>query len=496
MIAPRQWLHHIGSYDVKGPMPNLKINTIEITVEPGTLLVDACARAGFPIPQYCFHPALSPVATCRMCMVEIKGQPKLATSCTTPAMDGQEVFTQSPVVADARAGIMEFLLMNHPLDCPICDQAGECRLQDYSYQYGSGDSRMVEPKRRYRYEDLGAKIVIDKNRCIHCTRCIRFTQEVSGTSELTVANRGAQLEVTTYAGRSMDDNPLAGNVVDLCPVGALTSRDFRFNKRAWYLKPVATISRHSALASPIWADVDQNRVWRFRPRPQEGKTSSYFLFDHERYQYHRYDLDPATRAVQPLLRGAAATGEQVAGALESAGPVAVVLQGTFGCDTAQRFGELAASPDLRFGSGECLYPIQFPALQTSADGIFNRRGCSERGYRFGHLEELLERVRSGEVGAVVILHDAAFTSVRESQQLKEIMAAARFSLVFEPIPGELSDLATARLPVATYLEETDFVVNHEGELRCYKKALDPPKGVKSAVEWAWELLKAHQASLV
>ena len=115
-----------------------------------------------------------------MCMVEIKGQPKLATSCTTLAVDGQEVFTNSPAVADARAGVMEFLLMNHPLDCPICDQAGECQLQDYSYQYGSGDSRMVEPKRRYRYEDLGAKIVIDKNRCIHCTRCIRFTQEISG----------------------------------------------------------------------------------------------------------------------------------------------------------------------------------------------------------------------------------------------------------------------------------------------------------------------------
>ena len=163
--------------------------------------------------------------------------------------------------------------MNHPLDCPICDQAGECLLQDYSYKYGSGDSRMVEPKRRYRYEDLGAKIAIDKNRCIHCTRCIRFTQEVSGTSELTVANRGAELEVTTYAGRSMDDNPLAGNVVDLCPVGALTSRDFRFNKRVWSLKPVPTIGRHSAMASPIWADVDQNRVWRFRPGPRKAGTT-------------------------------------------------------------------------------------------------------------------------------------------------------------------------------------------------------------------------------
>jgi NADH-quinone oxidoreductase subunit G len=477
-------------------MPNLKINNIEIAVEPGTLLLDACARAGFDIPHYCYHPALSPVATCRMCMVEIKGQPKLATSCTTMAMDGQEVLTHSPVVVDARAGVMEFLLMNHPLDCPICDQAGECLLQDYSYKYGSGDSRMVEPKRRYRYEDLGAKIVIDKNRCIHCTRCIRFTQEVSGTSELTVANRGAELEVTTYAGRTMDDNPLAGNVVDLCPVGALTSRDFRFNKRVWYLKPVPTISRHSAMANPIWADVDQNRVWRFRPRPLEGRTATCFMFDHERYRYHRYDLDPGTRPAQPLLRGAPASGDQVAEALRDAGPAAVVAQGTFGCDAVQRLAGLAAAPDLCFGSGECLYPIRFPALQPSADGIFNRRGLTERGYRFAALEELLERVRSGEVRAVVMLHDAEFSSEGETRILRDILQAARFSLVLEPIPGAFSELASARLPVATYLEETDFIVNHEGELRCYKKALDPPKGVKPIVEWARDLQKASRTSPV
>jgi NADH-quinone oxidoreductase subunit G len=430
-----------------------------------------------------------------MCMVEIKGQPKLATSCTTPAMDGQDVHTDSAVVTDARAGVMEFLLMNHPLDCPICDQAGECLLQDYSYKYGSGDSRMVEPKRRYRYEDLGAKIVIDKNRCIHCTRCIRFTQEITGTCELTVANRGAELEVTTYAGRTMDDNPLAGNVVDLCPVGALTSRDFRFNKRVWYLKPVPTISRHSAMANPIWADVDQNRVWRFRPRPIEGRKENCFISDHERYRYHRYDLDPSTRAVRPLLAGAAATGEQVAEALEAAGPVAVVAQGTFGCDTAQRLGDLA-NPELRFGSGDCSYPILFPALQASADGIFNRRGFTERGYRFGQLEELLERIRSGEVGAVVLLHDEEASSEAETRTLKAILAAVRFSLVMEPFPGELSELATARLPVATYLEESDFVINHEGELRCYKKALDPPRGVKPIVEWAQDLLRARKTSPV
>jgi NADH dehydrogenase/NADH:ubiquinone oxidoreductase subunit G len=477
-------------------MPKLKINDIEISVEPGTLLLDACERAGFEVPHYCYHPALTPVATCRMCMVEIKGQPKLATSCTTPAAEGMEVFTESPAVTDARAGVMEFLLINHPLDCPICDQAGECKLQDYSYQYGSGDSRMVEPKRRYRYEELGAKIVIDKNRCIHCTRCVRFTQEVSGTFELTVANRGARLEVTTYAGRTMDDNPLAANVVDICPVGALTSRDFRFNKRAWYLKPVPTISRHSALAAPIWADVDQNKVWRFRPRPLPGKPATFFITDFERYKYHRYDLAPQDRLTRPQLKGAPADFQQVAQALGQAGTTAVVVQGTFGCDTAQRLGDLASRPELRFGSGEITHPIQFPKLQTSGDGIFNRRGLAERGYRFGHLEELRDQVRQGEVQAVVLLHDADFSSQKEGACLKEILEAAPFSLVLEPIPGDLSALATARLPVATYLEESDFVINHEGELRRYQQALEPPRGIRPALAWAKELAApAHAQAL-
>jgi NADH-quinone oxidoreductase subunit G len=474
-------------------MPKLRINDQEVTVEPGTLLLDACKQVGIDIPHYCYHPALSPVATCRMCMVEIKGWPKLATSCTMAAAEGMEVRTDSPTVADARAGVMEFLLMNHPLDCPICDQAGECKLQDYSYQYGSGDSRMVEPKRRYRYEDLGAKIVLDKNRCIHCTRCVRFTQEVSGTSELTMANRGSELEVTTYAGKSMDVNPLAGNVVDLCPVGALTSRDFRFNKRVWYLKPIPTISRHGAMASPIWADTDDNRVWRFRPRPQEGQLATFFMFDEERFSYHRYDLDPTTRLKEPLLNGQPSTVEAIAEIMKAHGTVAVVGQGTFGCDTAQRLAELASSDQLRFGSGDKLCQIQFPKLQTSGDGIFNRRGFAERGYKFGHLEALLEMVRTGSVQAVVILHDEEFSSARELETLRQILIEVPFSLVLEPIPSEVSEWATARLPVATYLEESDFVVNHEGRLRRYQKVLEPPKGIKPVTAWI-RLLRAGLVS--
>ena len=465
-------------------MPTLKINDIPVTVEAGTLLLDACRQAGFDIPHYCYHPALTPVATCRMCMVEVKGQAKLVASCATPAADGMEVDTRSLPVADARAAVMEFLLLNHPLDCPICDQAGECRLQDYSYAHGSGDSRMVEPKRRYAYEDLGAKIVLDKNRCIHCTRCVRFTREVSGGGELVMTRRGAELEVTTYAGQGLDGNPLAGNVVDLCPVGALTRRDFRFTKRVWYLKPVPTISRHGVLASPLWADVDENRVWRFRPRPQEGRPDSAFIFDEEREAFQRYNLDPATRPTRPTLRGHEAAPEAVVEAFRAAGPAAVVVQGTFGCDAAQRLGELASDRSWRFGSGEHHVPVAFPRLQPTSDGIFNRRGLVERGYRFGHLDELEALLATGGVTAVVLLHDAAFSSARETAQLERILAAAPFSVLLEPIPSGLQQQATATLPTATYLEEEDFVVNVHGELCRYRRALGAPKGVRTAPAWA------------
>ena len=479
-------------------MPKVLINGVEKEFPVGTLVLDACEQTGIAIPHYCYHPALTPVATCRMCMVEIKGMPKLATSCTTtigpapkdnPEGIAMEIITNSKAVADARASVMEFLLLNHPLDCPICDQSGECKLQDYSYEYGSGDSRLSEVKRRFRYEDLGGKIVIDKTRCIHCTRCVRFTQEISGTHELLMAQRSYQLEVTTYSGKSMDSNPWAGNVVDLCPVGALTSRDFRFNRRVWYLKGIPTISRLSALANPVWADVDQNKIWRFRPRPIEGKTVNYFISDEERNACHDYNLKPESRLLKPQQKGQDSSVEAIRVALQLAGPVAVIAQGVFGCDAAQRLGDLASKPEWRFGIGTKSYPIQLPKLQTHTDGIYNRRGFSERGFRFSMLDELEQLVKDGTVKALVVLFDAPFSNAKETDRLKALLATVPFSLVLEAVPSDLGRVATANLPITTYLEENDFVTTHTGELRRYQKALEPPKGVRTVPAWVKELVK-------
>ena len=468
-------------------MPTLKINNRTITVEPGTLLIDACRAAGVEVPHYCYHPCLKVVATCRMCVVEIAGQSKLAASCSAVAAEGMEVRTDTPAVAEARAGVIEFLLLNHPLDCPICDQAGECKLQDYSYLYGSGDSRMTEPKSHYSYEDLGAKIVIDKNRCVHCTRCVRFTRDITESCELTATNRGSHLEITTFAGLTLDSNPFAGNVVDLCPVGALTSRDFRFKKRSWYLKPVPTISRHGADAKTIWADVDQNKLWRFRPRPEGNNTPTCFISDEERRAWHRYSLAPSQRVVAPTLIKKDASVFDIAEALNTLDSVAVVAQGTFGCDALQYLGELASSESLRYAHGNKRIPIQNPAIQKSEDGVINRNGIIARGYRFDAIQELLSKVENREIKAVVLYHDSEFSDESENTLLRHIVEKVQFSLLLEPIPSDLANTATATLPVTTYLEESDFIIDHQGNTKRYTKALTPPKGIKAPAAWVGEL---------
>lgn len=479
-------------------MPKIAINGRSLEVKEGTLLLDACREVGIDIPHYCYHPALTPVATCRMCMVEVKGSPKLETSCTTTVPpsprdnpDGlaMEIFTNTPQVADARAGVMEFLLLNHPLDCPICDQAGECKLQDYSYEYGSGDSQMRETKRRYRYEDLGGKIVIDKNRCIHCTRCIRFTQEITGGSELTVAQRGSDLEVTTYSGKSLDQNPYAANVVDLCPVGALTTRDFRFKRRVWYLKNTSSICHESALALPVWLDHDQNQLYRMRPRPLEGRNDTFFISDRERYSYHGYNLQE--RSAASIVSNGQSLVDYVHQALGS-GTTAVVCQGTMGCDAAQRVGEWASDAKYRFGSGDRKLPIDLASLQSFDDGVINRQGLEQRGYTFGKLQQLQEALESKHVQCLVVVHDAAATSPEETALLAQLISLAEHSIVFEIQASGLSKVAKAWIPITSYVEENDFVINHEGDLCRYQRALDPPRGIQSMPQWV-QMLSAVPA---
>ena len=249
-------------------MQKLKINNIDIEIEEGLTVLQACEKAGVEIPRFCYHERLSIAGNCRMCLVEIEKSPKPIASCAMPATDGMNIKTNTPLVEKARKGVMEFLLANHPLDCPVCDQGGECDLQDQSMFYGVDKSRFKENKRQVPEKNLGPLIKTIMTRCIHCTRCIRFATEVAGVEELGAIGRGEDMQITTYLEKSMESE-MSGNVVDLCPVGALTSKPYVFEARPWDLKKTETIDVMDAVGSNIRVDTYEWEVKRVLPRINE-----------------------------------------------------------------------------------------------------------------------------------------------------------------------------------------------------------------------------------
>ena len=250
-------------------MPKIKVNNINIDVEEGLTVLQACEKAGVEIPRFCYHERLSIAGNCRMCLVEIEKSPKPVASCAMPVTDGMNIKTNTPLVEKARKGVMEFLLVNHPLDCPVCDQGGECDLQDQSMFYGVDKSRFKENKRGVSEKKLGPLIKTQMTRCIHCTRCIRFATEVAGIPELGAIGRGENMEITTYLEKSMESE-MSGNVVDLCPVGALTSKPYVFEARPWELKKTETIDVMDAVGSNIRVDSYGWEVKRVLPRINEN----------------------------------------------------------------------------------------------------------------------------------------------------------------------------------------------------------------------------------
>jgi NADH-quinone oxidoreductase subunit G len=263
-------------------MPVAKVNGVEIEFEPGMTVLQVAEKAGQEIPRFCYHERLSIAGNCRMCLVEVKpGPPKPQASCALPAADGQEIFTNTPMVEKARKGVMEFLLINHPLDCPICDQGGECDLQDQSMYFGRDASRYAENKRAVEEKHMGPTIKTFMTRCIQCTRCVRFITEVAGVPDIGMISRGESAEITTYLEKSVDSE-LSGNVNDLCPVGALTHRPWQYHYRPWELKKTETIDVMDALGSNIRADSRGAEVMRVLPRVHEGINEEW-LSDRSRY---------------------------------------------------------------------------------------------------------------------------------------------------------------------------------------------------------------------
>ena len=250
-------------------MPKIIIDDLDMEVPEGITVLQACELAGKEIPRFCYHERLSIAGNCRMCLVEVSpGPPKPAASCALPVGDGMNIKTNSEMVKKARNGVMEFLLINHPLDCPICDQGGECDLQDQAMAYGQDNSRYREDKRAVKEKYMGPLIKTIMTRCIHCTRCVRFATEIAGVPEIGMLGRGEHAEITTYLEKSLNSE-LSANVIDLCPVGALTSKPYAFVSRPWELKKTESIDVFDALGSAIRVDSRQTEVLRVLPRLNE-----------------------------------------------------------------------------------------------------------------------------------------------------------------------------------------------------------------------------------
>ena len=277
---------------------NIEIDGQPCQARKGAMIIEVTDALGISVPRFCYHKKLSVAANCRMCMVEVEKVPKPLPACATPVADGMKIFTSSDIATGGQKAVMEFLLINHPLDCPICDQGGECELQDLALGYGGDVSRFSEKKRVVEDKNIGPLIATDMTRCIHCTRCIRMLREVAGKMELGATGRGENMEIGTYIEKSLESE-LSGNVIDVCPVGALTSKPFRFKARAWELQQTATLAPHDCVGSNLFAHTRRGEVMRMVPRENE-QINEVWLSDRDRFSYEGLSSDE--RLTTPLVK--------------------------------------------------------------------------------------------------------------------------------------------------------------------------------------------------
>ncbi|MBI4536596.1 MAG: (2Fe-2S)-binding protein [candidate division NC10 bacterium] len=496
-------------------MPTLKIDGAEIAVPGPVSILEAARSAGIEIPHYCYHPGLSLVGQCRMCQVEVEKMPKLVTACNTPAADGMAVWTRSPKVEKARRAVLEFYLLNHPLDCPICDKGGECPLQDYTLQYGPGESRFTEEKvKRTKHQVLGPHIVFDAERCILCTRCVRFCQEVPKSGELGVFSRGDRSEINLFPGKVLD-NAYSGNVIDLCPVGALTSQEYRFRSRPWDL--VAHTESVCALCSNgcnVILDVRHRQqgeeLLRIRPRVNpavnrwwmcdEGRFGFADLADPARLHLPRWREGERQAEVEyeVVIERVAQTLRQV---MEESGPGAV------GCIVSSRhtieelfvvrrfFRHFLGTPHLDFR----VRPVQFQPTDASEDGILRRtdktpnsQGARDLGILPGDggLDTLamLHACAEGRL-RVFFVFDEDLVRALPDRPVRGALGRLDLLVVSGLFANETTAAAHAVLPALGFAEKTGSFTNYQGRIQRIQRAVRPPLASRSLVEFLGDLAR-------
>ncbi len=482
-------------------MPKLTINDRTVEVEAGTNLIEAGIKVGVQIPHYCYHPRLSVVGQCRMCLVEIsqggKKMPKLQAACSTPAGDTMEVRTDTPEVREAQKGMMEFFLINHPLDCPICDQAGECGLQDYSFKHGVSFSRFqYEDKRTYPGREripLGPTVILNMNRCIQCTRCVRFTHEVSKTGELGFFNRGARTEIGTFPGKELD-NPLSTCVVDICPVGALTSTRFRFAERVFYLDKKPSICTGCDVGCNITVEHRRGDVKRYKPRFNPD-VNDYWMCDYGRSTYERYKTLPRLRTCKVRKDGAESlTGwkealDTVQARLAAAkGKIHFLGSGFLTNEEAWLAGKLAglvnAGTSVQVDAGAGWTIPNLKGGITGRELAPNRRGAERMG---------LKGSAATDTPDVLVVLDSDFGKDAWDDAAVERLRKAAFLVVIGWADSPLAKVADVALPVATHTEKDGTFVNLEWRAQRFNAAFPAPPQVRTTVELLTDLLSRFDA---
>jgi NADH-quinone oxidoreductase subunit G len=448
-------------------------NTFE--VENSLTIIQAARENGIDIPHFCWHPKLSVAGNCRMCLVEVEKLPKLVIACSTTVADGMVVSTKNDRVIKARQAVMEFLLINHPLDCPICDEAGECKLQDYAYSHSIGYSRFEEDKvHKPKRVELGPNVLLDTERCIMCSRCVRFCDEIAHKPQLTFTERSDHVELTTFPGQQLD-NPYAMNVIDLCPVGALTSRDFRFKARVWEMSATETICPGCARGCNMLMWVRNNEVLRQTPR-YNAEVNDYWMCDRGRLETFR-QVNADARLKGPLMRKESGVAE--VGWDEAVARVASELKSFRKTELAAIGSPFATNEEnyvFRRFAREVLQTkhvdFQRHVVEGDVDDILiredktpNTRGALEVGVQPSEngmgLIEILRSIREGRIKALYVLDD----NLAADPQIASVLGRLEFLVVHSAVESETTRLADVVLPCSTYAEKNGTFTNFQGRVQ-------------------------------
>ena len=466
-------------------MPTFTLDGKQIEFKPGQTIIQAAKDAGITIPHFCWHPAMSVAGNCRICLVEVEKLPKLVIACSTLASENMVVHSNSEAAIHARNAVMEFLLINHPLDCPICDEAGECKLQDYAYKYSIGESRFDEEKNhKKKHIRLGPNVTFDQERCISCSRCIRYCEEIVGNPQLTFVQRGEKVTIETFPGKQLD-NPYSMNVIEICPVGALTSTDFRFKTRVWEMSHTDSVCSGCARGCSMNIWVRDNKIYRLTPR-ENMDVNKYWMCDYGRLDTFKYINDEETRLNSPLMRppeGGILNDEEynlvkcdwddaiarVISELKSYEP------GEIGF-IASPFSTLEDNYVLKRFANEIAGKdniVYIPKIEGSDDDFLiradktpNSKGLDLLGLRKIN-KEFKEKILNGKFKLIYIINDTLTRLEQADEMMKKIEVGIMH--VSNMVPSNKK--ATVVFPSSTYAEVNGTVVNFQGRVQRLRPAV-------------------------